>query len=153
MQLRFLDDETALRVMEKIRFPDGAPYSIDEKMLRECWVEFENGNWDVRCSFTAGPKNTSADRSAYLHEYGGYYLVELKPIIGDDYPSVLRKVKQRANPRDEWGIVIQGGTRVVICDRFESTVATLGQVKQLFEKSDVKFLQWSEIEPVKEQCK
>lgn len=59
--------------------------------------------------------------------------IELKPIIGDDYPAILRKIKRQ-------------NIDVLICQKFESSVISLKQAKQFFKTNDILFLLESEFE-------
>jgi hypothetical protein len=77
--------------------------------LGEGLIEFEAKGWDV--SMTA------------LEER---LLIELKPVMGDDYLAVLRTMKGR----DGFGC-----RRVLIVDRFEADGATLDDVKWTFGQS------------------
>lgn len=47
------------------------------------------------------------------------YTIEVKPLIGDDFPAVLRQVKQN-------------GADIVVAGRFEAAGATLEQARQMF---------------------
>jgi len=61
------------------------------------------------------------------------FKIELKPIIGDDYPAILRKMK-----RDD--------IKYLICQEFNSKVNSLEQVKKIFNLCNIKFILESEFE-------
>lgn len=61
-------------------------------------------------------------------------IVELKPVIGDDYPSILRSIKR-----------VKYGKKCILFKRFECEGATLDQVKATFGTCGILLIQESEL--------
>jgi hypothetical protein len=57
--------------------------------------------------------------------------IELKPVISDDYPAVLRQV-------------LNNGAQFIVCKKYSATGATFEQAKKIFELSGKKLLLLSE---------
>jgi hypothetical protein len=60
--------------------------------------------------------------------------LELKPVVGDDYPAILRKMKARIDAdvrRSDRGVP------ALIVDRFDAEGATFDQVVKIFAASGV----------------
>lgn len=75
------------------------------------------------------------------------FCVELKTSVGDDFPAVLRQCKRNNTvTSSRTSRVDYRGKVVVIAEQFNSQVATLDQVKQMFKASDMLFLLQSEVE-------
>lgn len=117
-----------------------------------CNSQFEYRNWDL---FVVGKRFIKCPT---CNEYDGKVVhkkivVELKPEISEDYPSILRKVAQRRRDVEPpEGVYLHHGEAfhadvVVITRAFTARSATLEQVKQMYAKSGVRLMLLSEIEP------
>lgn len=84
-----------------------------DEAIRNAPVEFEVRGWDV---VIGGP-------CGHIH-------IELKPMMGDDYPAVLRAMKMRY---DRYGV----GKMALIVDHFEAEGAALDDVKWIFKQSRI----------------
>jgi hypothetical protein len=106
------------RTESSVELGNGEAERLANEAIRKGSVEFEVGGWDV---------SLAMNRT-------GLYLpclaIELKPIMGDDYPAVLRKMKTR---RD----TASGCKRVLIVDCFDAESASLDDVKWIFEQSGI----------------
>jgi hypothetical protein len=71
-----------------------------------------------------------------VHHYRKEWSVEIKPMLGDDFPSVLRQIK-----RNEATVVLIG--------TFQSTACTFDQVKAIFAAAGAKIVTFNEIERIK----
>lgn len=102
-------------------------------------ITFENQGWDLTFEHhqarvkrpEVGPPHISWDDG-----WVSYYLVELKPVIGDDYPQVLRQVKGYP------GLISRNcrrGRRIVYAQDFEAVVP-LASVKKIFESKSITLL-------------
>ena len=88
----------------------------------------------------------TAEQRRWLKEASHYYApffddrirVELKPDLGDDYPTVLRQVTGYVNER--------GDKRCVVARRYAFERVTWEQVKKIFAASNITLLAESEIE-------
>jgi hypothetical protein len=74
------------------------------------------------------------------HTVSSYY-VELKPDMGDDYPSVLRQVERFYS--DSRGYPPQ--RRVVLVDRFKSTSVDVASVRKIFRTRGVNLITMDEL--------
>jgi hypothetical protein len=63
--------------------------------------------------------------------------VECAPVLGEDYPSVLRRIKDH-RWRDQYGYI--GFSRVVLVERFEASGATLDPARRIFAASGIALL-------------
>jgi hypothetical protein len=59
------------------------------------------------------------------------FYIEIKPIVGDDYPAILRQMDNN-------------GTEILIADAFSAVGATLDQVKEIFKRSNKLFYLFNE---------
>jgi hypothetical protein len=122
-------------------------------------VLFEEAGWDAVISIIGG-KNVSfvgyssnisdenyyrvsekLDRrifwSFYLQNEMGKLYVEVKPSVGDDYPTILRQIDKYSSPY---------GRRVLLIGEFDARGATLEQVKKIFATKRIKIVMLSELE-------
>jgi hypothetical protein len=103
--------EAALTAAEKQQAQRSDPTSASPAPL-QCSAEFEHGGWDVmiRGHLPDGP--------------GAEAAIEIKPVLADDFPAVLRQIKARHNP--------SGTPPVLVLERFAADGASLDQVRQMF---------------------
>ena len=96
-----------------------------------CIFEFTY-NWDVRLSITG---------KTYVNRYGHedflepIYYIEVKPVLGDDYPSVLRKMSTQILLTEKSDML---GIYVLLIDKFESAITTKDQLITIFKQSQIK---------------
>ena len=143
-------------------------YDDSKYMSAVCDVQFEVDGWDVTFSGLAwltGPKEVTptseGDSQGLREKYGGrchccsvpylYALrsyqeeisvcVELKPTIGDDFPSILRSVVKRNErfvARGTWGWgTREGRAIVVVADRITPSSVSVDQVRTMFQSRSV----------------
>ena len=138
MQVSFLDDSRCVRlarllwpaIVERYGLYDleGKEREFPADAVVE-WRTFESGGWDV--AFTAGsPYQTSA-----------HVGVELKPDLGDDFPAVLRQVRNYPTG-DNW----PRRQRCVVVRRHRFEQVTWDQVVAMFEASGVVLLHEADLE-------
>lgn len=98
--------------------------NVDE--LCEYEIEFEVKGWDavVHAMYVAWG-NPDSYRSLYPREikWGGTLQIEVKPTIGEDFPTVLRQVKSR------------GGKGCVLVEDFACESVPFEQVREIFATS------------------
>lgn len=88
----------------------------------------------------------------------GCFAIELKPLLGDDYPNVIRQIGKYKNNRSmvSWrinnsryrlldGNIVSLGGYFVIAEKFYSVVP-LRSVKEIFASSGIKLIMLNEIE-------
>lgn len=92
-------------------------------------VNFEERGWDVVVS--AQYEVATRDHAI---DWGGVCKIELKPIIGEEFPSVLRQVKSR-NSRNS----------AVLVEEFTAKSVNFNDVKTIFAASQVNLLRVSDI--------
>ena len=102
--------------------------------------EFEEQGWDViirsisyNCHDCIVYKNCTVQQNLIG--------VEIKPSIGDDYPSILREMKNNS---------IHPDYQCLVYDKFEVTNVTLEQVKNIFSASKIKVFSIDDIEKSKQ---
>jgi hypothetical protein len=120
MQARYLDHDEALRIV--MLWATGRP-QIEH-------VAFEVDGWDVVIRASGGLPLPTAGGYRLPEGYGdAIVLVELKPTLGDDYPTVLRQVIKRRERRPN--------RCLVLADRAEFAGVSLAQVRDIFGSQDV----------------
>lgn len=133
MQTRFLDPAYC-RAVYRAAFPD-----FDEELTSG--PVFEADGWDVLYTVNA----TEIDKTGKsIEHWRDYILIECKPTIGDDFPSILRQIKRRiiANRRLSHGF----GSAVVLVDQFYAEGATFEQVREMFSASEVILIFGADVE-------
>lgn len=153
LQARFLDKKFAYSVTlaAKKRTPFDVwratfPANIktrDGTPPREVYeVQFEDHGWDVvvECRFNCEcyEMDVSGGNSLRLVRFawGGIVFFEIKPTIGDDYPSVLRQVKARED--------YEGSC--VLVEKFEATTVSFEDVREIFRSSGICLLRLCDVE-------
>lgn len=124
LQARFLDDAFC-EAFEKSVSPEWL--KPVETVHRE--VEFEVGGWDVVITYPG----------VWVNHGKASFNIECKPCLGDDYPSVLREIKNFQS------YSIPDGKFLVV-GSFASSAVTLVQVRKIFAGSRIRFLMVEEIE-------
>lgn len=118
MQARFLCRGTAIKVLHSL--------GIDSREIeRSEWkVTFEPlGGFDIKLSTRPN------------------VFIELKPVVSDDYPAILRKicVARGRNNFDRF---------VLICDEFNSRAISFDQCAEIFNTQNIVLLRWSDLEKI-----
>lgn len=127
MQLRFLDRAVAHKVLCAIKQKNHVALRLLE--ANDYRVVFEPiGGFDVQIKSQ--------------REFGIF--VELKPVISDDYPAVLRKIACIGRGMIPYQII-------VICDEFNSSVASFEQAVEFFNTQKVSLLRWSDLEKIRSE--
>lgn len=134
LQVKFLELEFCERIL-----------GIEKE--KELKVNFEVDGWDV----TVNDINFTNNSCVCLR--GGddsfFYLIEIKPQVGDDYPAILRQMKinhtkfitNRRARRVDGKIILDSGpsTRLVLyTQKIEARGATPEQITRMFEASGIK---------------
>lgn len=92
-------------------------------------INFEEKGWDV----VIRAKYEAANRDHAIY-WGGTCGIELKPVIGEDFPSVLRQVKSR-----------KSRNAAVIIEEFVATSVNFSDVKAIFSSSQISLLRVGDI--------
>lgn len=108
---------------------------LERKILKRSFEGISDVNLEIATVFseTAGISGALWDRNFNLW-------VEVKPSIGDDYPAILRQVKDQA--RRAQGMK---GKNVVVYESYSGIGATENQVRQMFNESDISIVKFNEI--------
>jgi hypothetical protein len=106
-------------------------------------------NWDIR--LVAKCKNS-------IGEFHRKLYIELKPTLGDDYPSVMRKMLSRVKSskvsRDDYVYtsfgsypqkMVDSDEVALVIDKFQSAVTNLEDLSSIFEQHNITVLLLSEI--------
>jgi hypothetical protein len=127
LQARFLDEAII----------NATTLMVYRREIKSSEVKFEWQNIDVFV------------RVDYWSMYASDLAIELKPTMGDDYPSVLRIVlanKQSAKFSD--GSSRCADRAAVVIGNYAGTGATFDQVRAMFESSGVRLFLMREIEEI-----
>lgn len=114
LQCLFLDDAFCLKVAAVIKC--GGPN------LRVTNRQFENRGIDV--SFTLYRSEP------YFHELFG---IEIKPSVGDDYPTVLRQMNALFRP----GSMTDFPNKILFLERYTGVGASVDQLRAIFKASRI----------------
>lgn len=137
----------------KARRVEMAMADVESAKNTECFLErhelcikktaFEVGGWDVVFLPSGGyiisidsPKGCEHSSSYMLSSEIGNVYVEAKPVVGDDYPTVLRQIT--GYKRD--------GRAVLLIDQFDARGATLEQVRKIFSSRGISIVMLSDVE-------
>ncbi len=134
---RTLYEKLQKKVASQYPFPD----RIDD-MLKDAFERVQAAYADDEQFFV---------QTTSIHEYAwgsarldGSIAVECKPVLGDDYPAVLRFMKDTKHRATRHNYSFQ--TYLLVIDQFSAKGGTLDQVKTMFRNSDFLLLTLAEIE-------
>ena len=128
LQVKFLDQTFVENFVSKKLSP-----AISAKYFRIENIHFEHYGWDV-CIEYEYSKNSDDEADRY-----GSVCFEIKPSLGDDFPAVLRQMKNNSNR-------YRSTFSVCIIDEFSASGATYEQVQQMFRASKFSLLKFSDFE-------
>ena len=83
-------------------------------------------------SYSDGKTNASLNYNSYIY-------IEIKPILGDDYPNVLRKMKQQKN-LTSCNTEMMREHYILLVKDFASSTTTKEQLIQIFNQSNIKVI-------------
>ena len=128
LQMRFLDETFIDRfISQKLR----PTISAKEFAIEE--IQFEHRGWDVFIDY-----KYSKETGGELDRFGSVCF-EIKPCMGDDFPAVLRQMKQNRNRCNSTFCIC-------IIDEFSACGATFEQVNQMFRLSKFSLMRFSDFE-------
>ena len=128
MQAKFLNEAYSSACLVTFFKPD--EWIFKEKPS----VEFEYSGFDVRVSYYVQKIANEYNRA------NGWINIELKPSIGDDYPSVLRQIKANKNSAKGFDPCC------LVYDNFSASGISETDMRNLFIKSHVNIRSTKEIE-------
>jgi len=123
-------------------------YTGKNTVTSDSRCEFESSyNWDVEISdlrYTC--KKSLCNEAHYLPNI----YMELKPILGDDYPNVLRKMKTQISLtndklKKEQYYQYFRGEFVLLVQNFESTSTTKDDLKRIFNQTHIRIIFTNEL--------
>lgn len=133
-QMKFLDRFFLQSFLEKVEFMKHGEFPL---------VEFEEYNFDVLIHYEGC--------QSYDGLWNHMMQVEIKPVVGDDYPGILRDLHASRAKFEKltkgYGKLIQ----VLLVHEFESEAINADQFRQFFEMSKVKVVFFNEIEEFSKQ--
>ena len=132
LQNRFLDKKYQLRLLNVLNLRD----DVDVKCV------FEANNWDLRF-YLEKEALVQPDASCRIIEYRLNYGIEIKPLLGDDYPSVLRKMLTQIQR-------YKCDRHALLIGEFQSTAATIAQLREVFAQHKIKIVFFSELDAIGE---
>lgn len=83
-------------------------------------------------SYSDGKTNASLNYNSYIY-------IEIKPILGDDYPNVLKKMKQQKN-LTSCNTEMMREHYILLIKDFASSTTTSEQLIQIFNQSNIKVI-------------
>lgn len=122
---------------------NGKEFMLDlDTPFFEIKIIFEQDGWDVIIQSDDGScrDNCVAFKDCYINTYK--IAVEIKPSLGDDYPSVLRQMKRT---------LIHPDYQCLVYNSFNAKGATIDQLKSVFASSEFKVFSFDEIEKTKQE--
>lgn len=146
LQARFLDEDFVLKVISVLGKQRISHFGSSYRFVRcefgdlsaKCKpisnVKFEEEGVDISLSFVipCAIKCFFHDFSEELEEYGNYR-IEVKPMLGDDYPAVLREM---ANKK----------CNLLIVESFQSAAVDFEQLKKIFKTRSMRIISIEQIE-------
>ena len=129
LQNIFLDQDICRRFCKTLCSNNGGSSEVIESFdfVKKFNIEFEaKYNWDVIIDYIRN---------------GSYktIFIELKPVVGDDYPCILRKMKKQitlmSQPRK--GHINERGLCVLVIETFNSKTTTREQLKEIFRQGNI----------------
>jgi hypothetical protein len=131
--MREFIEETIFEIGDKELFEGNRPFFQIKKI-------FEQDGWDV--IIQADDDYCKQDCIAYKDCNINFnkIAIEIKPLIGDDYPAILRQMKiARIHP----------DFQCLVYDKFNAIGATIDQIKNIFASSGFLVFSFDEIENMK----
>lgn len=155
IQNLFLDDRRVATFMASLKTSDEdhKKYLVEQISKKKVWIEFEGKfNWDViinkdttttispsyKCTNSWEEINygnrrycKTAGKCLCIEWFGSIY-IEIKPLLGDDYPTVLRKMntqKELTKPR--------GDSVILLIKDYQSTTTTKEELVKIFSQSGI----------------
>jgi len=139
LQARFLDEVLVIQagIMAEPRVSEFYHRTFEPSIGGDVLLEFSWFKWKKHPTKPGGPWD--GDETWFN------VLFELKPSIGDDYPSILRAISRIPSSQIEENHRV----RIVRCVLFEAytgTTVSLEKVKAIFADSGVRFLSLEELQ-------
>lgn len=132
---------------------------LDDNQLSKCKEFLDNPKCKFYYEFLEDNGKILVIHSIPRSEFDNIsFLLELKPIVGDDYPCILRKIQKQVQSIDD-DLTRQritrnycsefsgysGFQRVLLIEKFESKHTSLEQLKTIFSQHRIKVVILSEI--------
>lgn len=108
-------------------------------------TEFEGDfNWDIIFTFNNDIQCLNNDRNCCTHEFcrfDVFIFCEIKPLLSDDYPNVLRKIKMQKKITEKCKKYIPHYSfYYLIIDKFVSDNTTEEELLNIFRQSNIKII-------------
>lgn len=143
LQAMFTDDDFCLKFILNLEKVSGAPVfkkqtfnpkwvNIEEERYRlinkplQIYASYEAEGVDVKLHVERLPSDQL--KKAEYFESTAQYSIEIKPVLGDDYPGVLRQMKNNKST-------------ILFIEAYAGAGATLDQIKKIFQGITIVTLQ------------
>lgn len=130
MQAKFLDDGYRSRFLDLLGKSAPFPVSVNFEVWRE--------QVDVTLDMDSGVVDGGAF-SDDIWVWGFIVAIEIKPTIGDDFPTILRQTKTKIDSQERWrenlraeGKMLRPVAWAVAYERFTAATVTVEQVAAMF---------------------
>jgi hypothetical protein len=153
MQNLFLDKNRAALLLAGFRTSneDCKKYLVEQFIKKGFTVRFEGiFNWDViiggvdnfipyTCENTIDDggyvkKSCKTEGKCICHDWIGPTYIEIKPLVGDDYPTILRKMNTQKEVTLKTGGI---GRFLLLIKDYQSSTTTKDQLIQIFKQADI----------------
>jgi hypothetical protein len=168
MQNLFLDNKRVALLLARslTADEDHATYLVERFINRDLRVEFEGKfNWDIiiggtcytpyKCTnswavstvaFKSTKKTCASEGKCICSNRVGSTYIEIKPLVGDDYPTILRKM----NTQKEITLKTEGRASqrfLLLIKDYQSSTTTNDELIQIFKQSDIHVLFLADLFP------
>ena len=149
LQNLFLDNQNVIKLLRKIIYNKKGPFPKNKHYDFRC--EFEGMfNWDILIENINIYKCRSDEPDMCVEDYcydtnikskHNDICIEIKPLLGDDYPCVLRKMKtQMELTKKEYSWKYAPSNYVLLVKEFDANSTTKEQLIQIFIQSRIKII-------------
>jgi len=168
MQNLFLDNKRVALLLARslTADEDHATYLVERFINKDLRVEFEGKfNWDIiiggtyytpyKCTnswvvstvaFKSTKKTCASEEKCICSNRVGSTYIEIKPLVGDDYPTILRKM----NTQKEITLKTEGRSSqrfLLLIKDYQSSTTTNDELIQIFKQSDIHVLFLADLFP------
>lgn len=156
LQAKFLDEAFCLKVLKRLHFEEKLRLDMSYKetgqhkwMITKPAVNFEESGFDAVISLQ-GRWASLSDERRHSETITLVALVEMKPVVSDDYAAVLRQTKTArqvwgSKPRNRSGYSLCVVPAVVI-DNFQSEAIDREQLRKIFASSAIQVVFLDEVQ-------
>lgn len=153
LQARFLDESFRVKTLRLVGICNDSGYLPFRQGTKVCNIEFEVEGWDVELKLRGPEFKRVRGVSGALVYWGGHFptvYCELKPSVGDDFPTVLRQMKvNRKRLHDAGpGYMHCNDVCCLVYGGYTGTGVTEEQMREMISESGFRVARFDEIDAV-----